>query len=84
MTTRRSVLALIGWAVPSWAVTARGIEQHLSSLVAVDDPQVKVIENVWIPMADGTRLAARLFLPASAETTPGGSRKGPSPSVPRR
>jgi uncharacterized protein len=73
MTTRRSVLGLIGWAVPSWAAAARGMEQQLSSLVAVDDPQIKVIENVWIPMADGTRLAARLFLPAPAKTTPGGA-----------
>src|ERR1700722_6354866 len=60
MTTRRSVLGLIGWTLPSWAV-------------AVDDPRVKVLENVWIPMADGTRLAARVFLPVSASTTPGGA-----------
>src|SRR6059036_2700346 len=31
---------------------------------------VRVIENCWIPMADGCRLAARVWLPADAETTP--------------
>jgi putative CocE/NonD family hydrolase len=29
--------------------------------------RVRVIENEWIPLADGTRLAARLWLPADAE-----------------
>jgi uncharacterized protein len=31
---------------------------------------VRVIENCWIPMPDGCRLAARIWLPADAETTP--------------
>ena len=31
---------------------------------------VRVIENCWIPMSDGCRLAARVWLPADAETTP--------------
>ncbi|PWG64401.1 CocE/NonD family hydrolase [Spiribacter halobius] len=31
---------------------------------------VDVIENVWIPMRDGVRLAARLWLPAGAENAP--------------
>jgi putative CocE/NonD family hydrolase len=73
MTTRRTVLALMGWAVPAWGGAARASEGRLSSSVAVDDPQVKVIENVWIPMADGARLAARVFLPASAQTKPAGA-----------
>src|SRR6266481_1612413 len=30
---------------------------------------VRVIENCWIPMPDGCRLAARIWLPADAETT---------------
>ena len=30
---------------------------------------VTVIENVWIPMPDGARLAAKLWLPAGAEST---------------
>jgi putative CocE/NonD family hydrolase len=29
-----------------------------------------MIENVWIPMSDGCRLAARIWLPADAEKTP--------------
>jgi uncharacterized protein len=31
---------------------------------------VKVIENEWIPLPDGTRLAARLWLPADAARSP--------------
>ncbi|MCW6510475.1 CocE/NonD family hydrolase [Lichenifustis flavocetrariae] len=31
---------------------------------------VQVIENLWIPLADGVRLAARLWLPETAEATP--------------
>ena len=73
MTTRRRVLGLIGWAVPSWAIAAQEMEQHLSSFITPEDPQVTVIENVWIPMADGARLAARVFLPASAKTKPAGA-----------
>jgi putative CocE/NonD family hydrolase len=33
-------------------------------------PAVEVTENLWIPLADGTRLAARLWLPADAGITP--------------
>jgi len=73
MVTRRELLGLIGWSLSSWAIAARGIKQYLSTLVAVDDPQVRVVENIWIPMADGTRLAARLFLPISSKTMPAGA-----------
>lgn len=31
---------------------------------------VRVIENCWIPLSDGCRLAARIWLPADAETSP--------------
>ncbi|MDX1609951.1 MAG: CocE/NonD family hydrolase [Halofilum sp. (in: g-proteobacteria)] len=31
---------------------------------------IRVIENVWIPMADGVRLAARVWLPEDAEQDP--------------
>ena len=31
---------------------------------------VREIENTWIPMPDGTRLAARIWLPADAEANP--------------
>lgn len=32
--------------------------------------EVRSIENVWIPMADGARLAARVWLPVDAENHP--------------
>jgi len=31
---------------------------------------VRHIENTWIPMSDGTRLAARIWMPADAESRP--------------
>ena len=31
---------------------------------------VQVTEHVWVPMADGVRLSARLFLPAGAQSAP--------------
>jgi uncharacterized protein len=78
MTTRRSVLGLLGlsvpsWAIPSWAAAGAEAQRQLSLLVGVDDSHVKVIENTWIPMADGTRLAARLFLPQTAAAKPAGA-----------
>lgn len=32
--------------------------------------KVREIENIWIPLSDGTRLAARMWLPEDAEETP--------------
>ncbi len=32
--------------------------------------QVREIENVWVPMADGSRLAAKIWLPEGAEAEP--------------
>ncbi|HKJ08351.1 MAG TPA: CocE/NonD family hydrolase, partial [Gammaproteobacteria bacterium] len=32
--------------------------------------KVRVVENVWIPMSDGCRLAARIWLPEDAEQRP--------------
>ncbi|MEX2649808.1 MAG: CocE/NonD family hydrolase [Alphaproteobacteria bacterium] len=32
--------------------------------------QVRHVENLWIPLADGTRLAARMWLPEDAEDAP--------------
>lgn len=31
---------------------------------------VREIDNIWIPLADGTRLAARIWLPVDAEAQP--------------
>ncbi|MDX1687401.1 MAG: CocE/NonD family hydrolase, partial [Candidatus Promineifilaceae bacterium] len=31
---------------------------------------IREIENCWIPLSDGTRLAARIWLPEDAEDTP--------------
>src|SRR5579871_6285044 len=66
MTTRRAALGLIGWALPTWTLVANGRARPLSLAVRADDPSIRIIENVWIPMSDGSRLAARLFLPQAA------------------
>src|SRR5437016_8640477 len=34
------------------------------------DDRVRRIDHVWIPLADGTRLAARIWLPTGAEKQP--------------
>jgi uncharacterized protein len=66
MTTRRRALGLIGCALPGWSWAAHARPRQLSSAVAVADPSIRTVENVWIPMPDGARLAARLFLPHTA------------------
>lgn len=38
--------------------------------MAINDQPVEVVETHWIPLGDGRRLAARLFLPASAASDP--------------
>ena len=32
--------------------------------------EIREIENLWIPLADGVRLAARVWLPVDAEADP--------------
>lgn len=40
------------------------------SAAALDAGAVRVLETVWIPMSDGCRLAAKLWLPQDAEQAP--------------
>ncbi len=40
------------------------------ALSATGPHKVREIENVWVPMSDGTRLAARIWLPEGAENAP--------------
>lgn len=43
----------------------------MSAAKGIDDlSEIEEIESVWIPMRDGVRLAARLWLPKTAHTTP--------------
>lgn len=73
MTTRRDALGLIGLALPAWTYALRPRPEQESPAVPVGDPSIRVIENVWIPMRDGSRLAARLFLPQAASHTSTGA-----------
>ncbi len=43
----------------------------MSPGIVTDSPhRVRVVENAWVPLPDGTRLAARLWLPEDAERNP--------------
>ncbi|WP_292541238.1 CocE/NonD family hydrolase, partial [Mesorhizobium sp.] len=37
---------------------------------AADPTPIKLLENVWIPLADGTRLAAKIWLPENVASNP--------------
>lgn len=41
--------------------------RKLPKFNTIDDLPVKLIENTWIPLSDGTRLAARIWLPDDFE-----------------
>ena len=65
-----------------WYVLASGAGRWNGSTIAIWRPQmaqsasgtplrrITEIENRWIPLADGTRLAARIWLPVDAEAQP--------------
>ncbi|MDX6523704.1 MAG: uncharacterized protein QOI17_1217 [Gaiellales bacterium] len=42
----------------------------MATIVREFPRSVRVIENIWIPLSDGTRLAAKLWLPTDADTDP--------------
>ena len=66
MARRRSVLRMFGLAPFGPAIAGAAAGPAATAQVPMDDPAIRVIENVWIPMADGARPAARLFLPVTA------------------
>jgi uncharacterized protein len=53
------------------AGAAGGIRRGIAVKVVADFPRpVRVVENEWIPLPDGTRLAARIWLPQDAAAAP--------------
>jgi putative CocE/NonD family hydrolase len=67
VTTRRTLLSVLAAAMPTTAVTRlSALKDPSSSFVPLDDPSIRVVENLWIPLPDGTRLAARAFFPGNA------------------
>ena len=60
-----SLAAIGGWYRPGWA------EGRVWVPPATRRP--RLIENAWIPMPDGVKLAARIFLPDDAESRPVGA-----------
>jgi uncharacterized protein len=68
--SRRDFLLAAG---ASLAVSTRGeTAAHAASngWMLPEKQPIKSIENIWIPMSDGTKLGVRLWLPRSAEHTP--------------
>ena len=54
--TAPSLLGRKAWATPSWTLPEK--------------KPFKVIENTWIALKDGTRLAAKLWIPEAAANKP--------------
>lgn len=73
MTTRRALLGMMAAAPFGPALAGAAGQPQPSTPVPLDDPAIRTIENVWIAMPDGARLAARLFLPADADSVPCGA-----------
>ena len=60
-----SLAAIGGWHQPGWA--GRPI------WVPPANRNPRIVENTWIPMPDGVKLAARIILPDDAESRPVGA-----------
>jgi len=60
-----AALAVAGWHRPAWSTTQVWAPPPVH--------RIKIIENEWIPMPDGVRLAARIFLPEGAGQAPVGA-----------
>ncbi len=75
MPTRREALAILGSSLAACAAGRDARGDTVARAVPLDDPDIKIIENAWITMQDGAKLAARLFIPAAAMggTKPAGS-----------
>jgi uncharacterized protein len=72
--SRRDVLRALnaGWlAAGSGLLAMPWVSSSVSAAAAVTGPyQWREIENTWIPMSDGTRLAARIWLPRDTPPVP--------------
>jgi predicted acyl esterase len=72
-TSRRDVLLGTLAAVPALAAASVFGETKTLGALSWQLPAkraVRVVENEWIPMPDGARLAARLWIPEGAEREP--------------
>jgi predicted acyl esterase len=72
-TSRRDLLRRTLAAIPALAVGWASGGKRAAAATTWQLPRkraVRVVENQWIPMADGARLAARLWIPQGAEQNP--------------
>jgi len=71
MTRREWMMALAACAIaPSGALTATNASKSANRWTLPEKRPFTTIENTWIPMNDGVRLAARVWLPEGADTHP--------------
>jgi hypothetical protein len=62
-----------GWRRPAgWGyIDGPSTPQQAARLIVTDFPNaIRELEHVWVPLADGTRLAARIWLPEDAHRKP--------------
>jgi uncharacterized protein len=62
-----------GWRRPAdWGyIDGLSTPKRAARLIVTDFPHaIREIEHLWIPLADGTRLAARIWLPEDADRKP--------------
>jgi putative CocE/NonD family hydrolase len=65
-----AVLASVGFGETRNAPANRAATRTTTPPPGSEKRNVRFVENVWIPMSDGTRLGARLWLPEDAEHNP--------------
>jgi hypothetical protein len=53
-----------------WTSGVKSNDEYLMKIKTDFPHPIREIENTWIPMSDGTRLAARIWLPVNAEQNP--------------
>jgi putative CocE/NonD family hydrolase len=72
MMTRREWLAILAACAvaPGDALNAARAAGSPPKWSLPDKRQFKIIENTWVPMKDGIRLAARIWLPEGADKQP--------------
>ncbi|MCG8354686.1 MAG: hypothetical protein MI920_03860, partial [Kiloniellales bacterium] len=51
-------------------IAAQGAAEPEDRIVTDLPVPIREVEHAWIPLADGTRLACRYWLPVDAETAP--------------
>ena len=68
--TRRDFLMSMAGCAAALTATEAGAAGTRKGWLMPRKGAFRTVENQWIPMRDGVRLGARLWIPQSADTTP--------------